>query len=93
MTARDLADAIGIREGDTFIRTRTIVDKAIREYGLPVGATNRRPPGYFIIENQDELFEYMGTLEGRKMQIEDKKQVVFRNYVRENGPLDEKYED
>src|SRR6266571_7764613 len=78
ITARDLAEAIGVKEGDTFVRTRSVIDKAIREYGLPVGANNRRPPGYFYIMNQDELFEYMGTLESRKMQIEDKKQIVFR---------------
>lgn len=92
ITARDIADSLGIREGDTFVRTRTIIDRAIREHGLPIAANNGRPPGYFYIANQEELFEYMGTLEGRKLQIEDKKQFVFQNYMRLYGPLDERFE-
>jgi hypothetical protein len=83
--AREIAQALGIKEGDTFIRTRSIIDKAIRKYKLPVAAHTYK--GYFFIESEDELFEYMGSLEGRKMQIEDKKQLIFRNYQDYYGVL------
>src|SRR5438445_10238133 len=93
ITAREIADDLGIVEGDTFVRTRAIIDKAIRVHKLPIAANNGKPSGYFYISNEDELSAYMGTLEGRKLQIEDKKQIVFRNYIEQYGPLRETDEE
>lgn len=86
VSARNVSLALGIKEGDTFIRTRSIIDKVVRMYRLPIAATTNS--GYFLITNAPELYKYMGSLEGRKMQIEDKKQVVFKNFIEYYGGLD-----
>jgi len=84
--SRDLAQELGIVEGDTFIKTRGIIDKVIRKHGLPVAASTNA--GYFFITTPGELFEYLGSLEGRRLEIEDKKRVVYRNYVESFGKVD-----
>lgn len=84
--SRDLAQMLGIVEGDTFIRTRSIIDKAIRRYELPIAASTSA--GYFFIATPGELFEYLGSLEGRRLEIDDKKRVVYRNYVKSYGEVD-----
>ncbi len=88
ISARDMSKSLGIKDGDTFINTRTIIDKSIRRYRLPIAAHTSTPAGYYLIESADELYEYMGTLESRKLQIEDKKALVFRNYIDYYGRLD-----
>ena len=86
--SRDLARELGIVERDTFIRTRSIIDKAIRLYGLPIAASTNA--GYFFIMTRGELFEYMGSLDGRIFEIGDKRRVVYRNYVKHYGsPTDD----
>lgn len=89
--SRDLAKESGIVEGDTFIRTRSIIDKAMRMYGLPVAASTTA--GYFFITTPGELFEYMGSLEGRRIEIEARKRLVYRNYVKRYGEVDGLRED
>ncbi len=89
--SRDLAKALGIVEGDTFIRTRSIIDSAIRLYGLPVAASTTA--GYFFITTPGELFEYMGSLDHRKFEIEAKKRLVYRNYVKHYGEVEGLKED
>jgi hypothetical protein len=88
ISARDMSKSLGIKDGDTFINTRTIIDKTIRRYQLPIAAHTSTPAGYYLIKSPDELYEYMGTLESRKLQIEDKKALVFRNYIDYYGGLD-----
>ncbi len=88
ISARDLSKHLGIKDGDTFINTRTIIDKTIRRYQLPIAAHTSTPAGYYLIKSADELYEYMGTLESRKIQIEDKKALVFKNYIDYYGELD-----
>jgi len=89
--SRDLATELGIVEGDTFIRTRSIIDKTIRMYGLPVAASTTA--GYFFIITPGELFEYMGSLDHRKFEIEAKKRLVYRNYVKRYGEVEGPKED
>ena len=89
ISSRDLADKLGIKERDTFSVTRSLIEKAMRKFAMPIGATNTKPPGYFLIETREELDQYMIILEQRKLQIESRKNLVYQNYVDEHGPLDE----
>ena len=83
ITARNISKAVGIEDGDTFIRTRVLIEKAIRIFRLPVAATTNS--GYFFIANEDELYRYRRSLDGRKLEIEDRKQVVSRNFAKHYG--------
>ncbi len=93
ISSRDLADKLGIRERDTFSITRSLIEKTMRRYAMPIGATNSKPPGYFLIETREELDQYMIILEQRKLQIENRKNLVFQNYVEQNGPIDGEEEE
>lgn len=88
ISSRDLADKLLIKEGDTFSITRSLVEKTMRRHSLPIGATNSKPPGYFLIDTKEELDQYMIILEQRKLQIENRKNLVFQNYVDQHGPLE-----
>jgi hypothetical protein len=81
--AKEIRDAFGIDDGETYIRTRSIIDHVVREYGLPVGALGG---GYFVISNEEELKQYLGSLEGRALEIQNKKAIVYNNYVKMYGP-------
>jgi hypothetical protein len=80
ITARNISIAVGIEDGDTFIRTRGLIEKAIRIFRLPVAATTNS--GYFFIANEDELSKYQQSLDGRKLEIEGRKQIVSRNFAK-----------
>jgi len=88
ISSRDLADKLGIKERDTFSMTRSLIEKTMRRYSMPIGATNSKPPGYFLIETREELDQYMIILEQRKLQIENRKNLVFQNYIEQHGPID-----
>lgn len=83
ITARNISKAVGIEDGDTFIRTRVLIEKAIRIFRLPVAATTNS--GYFFMANEDELYKYRRSLDGRKLEIEARKQVVSRNFAKHYG--------
>jgi hypothetical protein len=83
ITSRAMADLLGIVEGDTFIRTRGLIDKAVRVYELPIAATTNG--GYFFITRPNELFAYMVSLERRVFEIKNKRRLVYKNYVKLYG--------
>ncbi len=83
ITARNISIAVGIEDGDTFIRTRDLIEKAIRVFRLPVAATTNS--GYFFLSTEDELYKYRRSLDGRKVEIEDRKQIVSRNFAKHYG--------
>ncbi|SRR5216683_2058934 len=89
--SRELSRLLGIKEGDTFIKVRSIVDKVIRRYGLPIAGDTHA--GYFIIVRPNELTDYIGSLEGRKLEIENKKNIVFQNYLDHYGSLEVRKEE
>jgi hypothetical protein len=89
ISSRDLAEKLHIKERDTFSLTRSLIEKTMRRFSLPIGATNSKPPGYFLIETREELDQYMIILEQRILQIEGRKNLVFHNYVDKHGPFDE----
>lgn len=92
ISSRDLMRVLGLREGETFSATRSLLTKAMRKYALPIAATNSKPPGYFYIANREELDQYMISLEQRKMEIETRKNIVYQNYQEVYGPIVEEEE-
>ncbi len=92
ISSRDLMRLLGLKEGETFSTTRSLLMKAMRKYALPVAATNSKPPGYFYISNRDGLDQYMSLLEQRKMEIETRKNIVYQNYQEVYGPIVEEEE-
>ncbi len=87
ISSRKLMSLLGLKEGETFSTTRSLLMKAMRKYALPIAATNAKPPGYFYISNREELDQYMILLEQRKMEIETRKNIVYQNYQDIYGPI------
>lgn len=92
ITSGKIATALGIPDNDTVATTRSLITKLIRE-GLPIGAHDN---GYFLIENQEELNEYIRKLNDRIYGIYDRINRLISIYneyygksVKYNGDLDD----
>src|SRR5260370_41963302 len=73
ITSKELMEILGVKEDATRSYTRSILLKTAIKYGMPIGATNKKPEGYFIITTQEELDACIGTLDRRKMKIDTRK--------------------
>lgn len=94
ITAREIARAVGIPDNDTFITTRMLIRKLIKRKQLPIGALDNR--GYFLMQDDDELKEYIKTLHRRIIGITDRKTRViryFENYHNKDFIETEEYDE
>ena len=78
ITARKIAREVGIPDNDTFITTRMLIRKLIKQKQLPIGALDNR--GYFLMQTNDELRDYLKTLHRRIIGITDRKTRVIRYF-------------
>lgn len=72
--ASEIADAVGINEGDTYSRTREYL-KDILEEGVPLASNPGY--GYWVIANQEELDNYVGALGRRARRIDNRRLTVI----------------
>lgn len=70
----DIAGEVGVPDDDTHIRVREYLSELLEE-GLPLAGNPGH--GYWIIANQEELDNYVGSLERRARQIENRKLDVL----------------
>jgi len=85
ITAREIAKKVGIQDNDTFINTRMLIRKLMKNKQLPIGALDNG--GYFIIENHKELNDYAKMLDRRANGITTRKAraiVYFENYYKQD---------
>lgn len=85
ITAREIAKKVGVRDNDTFVNTRMLIKKLMKNKQLPIGALDNG--GYFLIENQKELNDYAKMLDRRANGIITRKAraiVYFENYYKED---------
>ncbi len=76
-TSSDIANYLGIVEDDTHSRTRELIRETIETYEIPVFADNT---GYKFIESKHELINYLRNLDSRIAGIEERKQIVQKNF-------------
>lgn len=97
ISARKIAKKVGINDNDTFVHTRMLIRKLMKNRQLPIGATTER--GYFIIRNKKELTNYAKLLDKRIHGISTRKFraiVYFENYYKKEfkkEDLDEEFEE
>jgi len=85
ITAREIATAVGIKDNDTFVNTRMLIRKLMKNKQLPIGALDNG--GYFIIESQKELNDYAKSLDRRANGIVTRKAraiVYYENYYKQD---------
>lgn len=73
ITSGEIADRTGLDSLDSTPRTRGVIRKLTREFGLPIAASNK---GYYFIENRGEAREYLDHLKGRRRGIEQRETAV-----------------
>jgi hypothetical protein len=78
----EIRGILKIPDNDTGGSTRALITKLILDEGMPIAASNR---GYFYIENQKELTDYMSYLEDRIHQTTTRMVTVFSNYQGKYG--------
>jgi biotin operon repressor len=66
----DIAEQVGVPDDDTHVRIREYLSELLEE-GVPLASNPGH--GYWIIKNQDELDNYVGSLERRARKIENRK--------------------
>ncbi len=72
-----IAFHLGIQDGPGHPKTRKIVKEAIREFWLPVGATEK---GYYWLTTEEELERYLASLRGRIAAIATRIKAVEMNF-------------
>ena len=72
--AGEIADEVGVPDDDTHVRVREYITELLEE-GLPLASSTAH--GYWIIENQEELDNYVGSLERRARSTENRKLDVL----------------
>jgi hypothetical protein len=75
--ASKIGHILNIPENDTFSTTRALITRLILEDGLPIAANAK---GYFYIENEAELSDYMQYLQDRIHQTTNRMITVYSNY-------------
>ena len=80
--ASKISKMLEIPENDTFATTRGLITKLILEEGIPIAASSK---GYFYIENQQELSDYMEYLQERIHQTTNRMVTVFSNFQEKFG--------
>lgn len=72
--ASEIAEKVGIDEGDTYSRTRRYLKDILKD-GVPIASNPAH--GSWIIENQEELDNYVGALGRRARQIDNRRLWVI----------------
>ena len=70
----DVASRVGIEDEATHQRVREVLRELLKE-GMPLASNPGL--GYWVIENQEELDTYVGSLERRARNIETRKNDVL----------------
>ena len=77
ITSAEIADMLGIDDGDTHSQVRYLIKRCVYSYPIPLaGDVN----GYYIITSQEELDEYCDNLELRARQIHQRKNKMKKFY-------------
>jgi len=75
ISSRELSEMFDIDEPNSFPKTRTVIRHLIFDENMPIAAGGQ---GYFYIETQEELNEYVVRLTGRENKIEERRIAVQR---------------
>lgn len=84
ITSREINEEINLDNIGSFPSTRAVIRELVLEDQLPIAATSQ---GYFIIQDEDELSEYVDQLESRVMNITERKFAVQRAALNWDGEI------
>lgn len=77
ITSSELRDRLHIDENETTPQTRALITYLIKEEGWPIVAKTGQPAGYYIAEDEEDIYEYITTLTGRINNIDERRVGVL----------------
>lgn len=83
ISSTELAETLGIDDGNGNPTTRFGIRDMMRQTGLPIGAC---PDGYYVIDDPADLEEYVADLRARKRGIDERIDLVTSCYA--DGPVE-----
>lgn len=75
ISAREISERLNENEVGSFPKTRMIVRDIMLEDQIPIASTNK---GYYVVETEGELRDYVDQLEQRILGISERKFAVQR---------------
>ncbi len=75
ITSREINEKIQQDSVGSFPETRQIIREVMIEEQIPIAAGSQ---GYYVIESEEELSEYIENLDNRVLSITARKQAVLR---------------
>jgi hypothetical protein len=82
MTAKEIASQLNISDGEANPATRLIILNNMRKNRVAIGANNK---GYWIIQNEGEMLEYVEALESRRKEIKERIELVYDSWYERNA--------
>lgn len=77
ITSSEVRDRLEIPENETTPTTRALITHLIKEEGWPIVAKTGQPAGYYIAEDEEDIYEYVTTLSGRINSIDERRVAVL----------------
>jgi hypothetical protein len=78
ITSGELADEINLPDGEANPQARGLVRDLVLEEGVPVAAHEQ---GYFLIQRDRELYDYLDALDQRIEAIKERREAVIHAYL------------
>lgn len=75
-----MAGLIAFPTGGNQVRLRSLIKECIEIDGDLIGAATGRPAGFFIIITQQELEDYLDSLENRTRSDNDRRTALINNW-------------
>lgn len=75
ITSREINDEVELDSIGSFPSTRAVIREIVLVDHIPIAGSSQ---GYYVIQDEDELHEYVENLEQRVMQITERKFAVQR---------------
>ena len=77
ISAGEIEQMLGYPTEDTHAKGRKLVERCAKKYDIPVSGDTS---GYFIMTNQSELDEYIANLQSRAKKIQERKELMEKNF-------------
>lgn len=77
ISAGKIEQILGYPTEDTHAKGRKLVERCAKKYGIPVSGDIS---GYFIMTKQSELKEYKSNLQSRVKKIQDREEMMEKNF-------------
>ena len=78
-----IAEMFGLSKESSLVEPRTKIRKTIIKYILPIASSTYY--GYYFINNEEELKEYIGSIQGRIDRMNERLYAVILGYKRLKG--------